>query len=617
MSLVDTPAPPPDIRRVRVLLALIMAGLLGIVSRLWYLQVARGEEMWRASEINRTRMIRRVPPRGQIEDRTGVVLATNRNQIVVYVVPEELKKNPGVLRRLASLLNRPEDEIEAAVEGSRGKPFDPVRIEVGIDIDTATRIEEQRGELPGVTVGPEPIRRYLDGPVFGHVLGQMGQISPEDLKRRRDVGYRGGDFCGQLGVERANDDVLRGFDGGREVEVDARGRIRHTVGNTDPIPGATVRLTIDAAVQRVAYQSLNDWVSKGKPGAAVALDPQTGAVIALVSTPSYDPNQFVAGVSRADWKKLSDDPLKPQINRAVSGGYAPGSTFKVITASAGLETGKAALDTTAYCTGAIYLGRWAKRCHKSGGHGSVDLMGAIEKSCDVFFYRLGQRLGPESIADYARRFGLGSRTNIDIMGPNDRRIETDGIVPDPEWKRAHKRGEWVGGETVDYAIGQAMLKCTPVQMCNVAATIGNGGTLYRPQLVQRVTSFQEPAHPKVVRQLTPEALKRVDVSSATLAKIVEGMRRVMGPSGTASQSALPGIEMAGKTGTAQMRKDGRMVNNAWFIGFAPLDKPKIAVCVFVETGGHGGATAAPIASKMIATYLHAKSDAQGDSGSTD
>jgi penicillin-binding protein 2 len=203
------------------------------------------------------------------------------------------------------------------------------------------------------------------------------------------------------------------------------------------------------------------------------------------------------------------------------------------------------------------------------------------------------------------------------MGPSDLRIETDGLVPDPEWKRAHKKGEWVGGETVDYAIGQAMLKCTPLQMCNVAAAIGNGGTLYRPQLVQKVTSFKEPLRPKVVRQLTPDPLKHVQVSSATLAKIVEGMRRVMGPSGTASHSTIPGIEMAGKTGTAQMRKDGRMVNNAWFIGFAPLEKPKIAVCVFVETGGHGGETAAPIASKMIATYLHAKADAQGDSSSTD
>lgn len=597
------------------MLALVLAGLGCIIFRLWYLQIAKGEEMWTASEINRTRQIRRVPPRGQIEDRNGVVLATNRNQIVVSVVPEEMRKNPGTLPKLAKLLNKSTEELEWAIESGKTTMFDPVRVEVGVEMDVATQIEEQHSELPGVSVGPEPIRKYVDGPVFGHLLGQLGQIKPDDLKKRRDVGYKPGDFCGQLGVERANDDVLRGYDGGREVEVNAKGRIIKDVGNIDPVPGATVRLTIDAAVQKVAYEALAGWVAKGKPGAAVAIDPQTGAVIALASCPSYDPNQFVTGISRADWKKLSEDPLKPQINRAISGGYAPGSTFKVITASAGLETHSIGVHDSEYCTGGMYLGRWLKRCHKSGGHGSVDMVEALQKSCDVYFYRLGQKLGPDNMAAYARKFGLGTRTKIDIMGENDPQIETSGLVPDPEWKRKHKRGEWVGGETVDYAIGQAMLKCTPLQMCNVAAAIGNGGTLYRPQLVQRVTAFKD-GRPTVARTLQPQILNKVDISEHTRSIIVEGMRAVMGPGGTAARSVIPGLEMAGKTGTAQMRKDGRMVNNAWFIGYAPADHPKIAVCVFVETGGHGGDTAAPIASKMIGTYLHmgaVNADATGSS----
>lgn len=608
MAIVDLPEHIPDLRRVYLLAGGMMLGIFAIIARLWYLQIAHGEEFRKASEVNRSRLIRHMAPRGQIVDRSGRVLATNRQQIIVSVVPEELPKDPQereeLLHRLASLLDMAPEALEETLGRNKQNRFDPVKVAVDVDIGLVTRIEEQRSRLPGVLVEQEPLRHYLDGARFGHLLGQMGEIPPEELKARRNEGYRPGDFCGKLGLERAYDKFLRGTDGGQKVEVDARGRMRRVLSNADPIPGATIKLTIDTSLQKVAYDALAPWAAKGKPGAAVALDPQTGAVLALVSVPSYDPNLFVRGISARDWKRLQSDPGLPQINRAISSAYAPGSTFKVITATAGLETGKITPHDHVYCRGSISLGRWRKRCHRRGGHGSVDLNAAIARSCDVYFYRLGQRLGPERMAAFARRFGLGTRTGIDLLREGDPQIERDGIVPDPAYKAARRLGRWVPGETVDYAIGQAMLACTPIQMCNVAAALANGGTLYRPQLVHSITAYDEEHRPHVVRRLTPQPIKRLAISAQTRALIVRGMVSVMQPGGTGSASAIPGLSMAGKTGTAEMYKKGRRVNNAWFIAFAPVEKPRIAVCVFVEAGGHGGAVAAPIARKIIAHYLN-------------
>jgi len=617
MAIVDLPEPILGKTRVRVFVALIAAGLLAILARLWYLQIAHGNELWEASRINQRRLIRRVPPRGQIEDRAGRVLATNRRQIVVFVTPNEIEKNPDVLPLLASLLNTPKQELEETIRKGKINAYDSVRVAVDVDIETATRIEEQRLSLPGVLISPEPIRYYPDGPLLGHLLGQMGEIAPEELRERREEGYRPGDFCGQLGLERAYDSSLRGMNGGRLIEVDARGRMRREVDNTDPIPGSTLTLTLDKELQKVAYQELQAQAAEGKPGAAVALDPNTGAVLALASVPSYDPNQFVNGISKANWKKIQDNPLLPQINRAINSAYAPGSTFKIVTAAAGLETGLIGPHDRTHCRGVMYVGRWPKRCHRRRGHGTVDLNEAIAGSCDIFFYRLGQRLGPERMAKYARRFGLGRRTGIDLLRPGDPQIERDGIVPDPAWKARTKRGPWYGGETVDYAIGQAMLACTPLQMCNVAAAIGNGGTLYRPQLVKRITEYDAQNRPRVVRVLKPQVIGKLGFSDSTLGILRQGMRSVMLPGGTAAHVALPGVAIAGKTGTAEAVRRGRRVDNAWFIAYAPAERPRIAVCVFVEGGGHGGTTAAPIARKIIAKYLNVKIDAAAGGASDD
>ncbi len=598
MNYLDTPQESPVARRPMHLLTVMLVGLACIVARLWYLQVARGDELLLASERNRSKLVRRMPPRGQILDSKGRLVAGNRARMVVTVVPDEVRKSPESLITLAALLGTTVDDLAGTITQNRVSAVDPVRVAEDVDMATVTAIEEHRSEMPGVDVGPEPVRFYPDGPLLGHILGQLGQVSREEIEKRKSSLYRPGDYSGKLGVERFYDDLLRGTDGGTNLEVDARGRPRRVLEERRPLPGASITLTIDRDLQRVAYEGLAEFARDGKPGAAVALDPRTGAVLALASVPSYDPNLFVRKVTSKDWNALNQDPRKPLINRAVGSAYAPGSTFKIVSASGGLETGATDRHTSDFCTGSIKLGRWTKRCHKHSGHGTVYLQSAMAKSCDVYFYHMGQRMGPDRLADFAHRFGLGKKTGIDLPG-----VELSGTVPSPEWKQKRFHEPWVGGDTVDYAIGQSMLTCTPLQMCNVTAAAANGGTLWRPQLVREILGEDAAGRDVVVQKLKPEKLGTTALSASTSGLIVRSLQSVMEPGGTASALAIPGIKMAGKTGTAQMRYRGQMVNNSWFVAFAPLENPVIAVCVFVERGGHGGDAAGPIARKMIAHHL--------------
>ena len=594
--------------RVRAFCAFFAIGVCVLLARLWYLQIALGDQLWVASEHNRTRLLRELAPRGQIEDRNGKILAANRQKIVVSVTPSEIPKDDtSLLPTLAKLLNVPLADLKETIEKGKINPYTPVRVAVDLDLHTATRIEERHLDLPGVTVGPEPIRYYPHGPMFGHLMGQMGQIPPEELKARWNEGYRPGDFCGKLGFERAYDQYLHGVDGGREIEVDARGRLKRELSEIEPIPGGTTRLWIDERVQRAAWEGLGEKAKLGHPGGAVAIDPQTGAVIALASYPSYDPNLFATGIKSKDYKKLQTDPLLPQINRAIYAATAPGSTFKMITAAAGLEHGLITPSSSVHCGGGISLGgRWFKRCHKTSGHGSVRLNDAIAKSCDVYFYLLARRLGDKRLAEMARKWGLGSRTGLDIVRPNDIELESAGIVPDAEFKRARYKDEWRDGDIVDFGIGQSMLGCTAIQMANTASAMANRGVIYRPQLVKEIVGYQKDGKARAVRKFKPEVLHKLDLKPETWNLVVQGAVSVMQPGGTAYSSSIPGLTMAGKTGTAQRKSRGKMRNNAWFIGWAPVEDPKIAVCVYVQEGGHGGTDAAPIAKKMIAAYLNLK-----------
>jgi penicillin-binding protein 2 len=590
---------------------LTITACAAILARLWYLQIVKGDELLEASERNRTRVLRRIPPRGLITDAEGHVLATTRSRIVVSVLPEECGKDAQLLARLAQLLHVPEADLKAAYVENKIDAFQPVPVAFNVGLDVATRIEERLFSLRGVLIGPEPMRSYPAGPAFGHVLGYVGQCSADDLAKRASAGYRRGDACGKTGVEGGPfDGRLRGSDGGTTVEVDAEGRVQGELATSDPVAGATLRLNIVGRLQRLAYSLLMQHAQRGHPGAAVAMDPRTGRVLALVSAPSYDPATFEGGIARAEWKALRESPLKPLINRATGSASAPGSVFKLFTAIAGLETGRTSLYDSAYCSGVIYLGRWPKRCHKRSGHGTVSFTEAVAKSCDVFFYRLGQRLGPDTMARYARLMGFGAKTGIDLPY-----VDSPGTVPDSRWKERRKLGPWVGGDTVDYAIGQAMLGCTPLQVCNAVCAIANGGTLYTPQIVGSVIehSADGEEHEEVIE---PKVIRRLNLRPGTLSAVVQAMEAVMRPGGTASHCAIPGVRVAGKTGTAQRRRRGEYVDDAWFVAFAPVENPRIAVCVRVEEGGHGGTTAAPIAQKLISEYLGIKPASVSDTVQT-
>jgi penicillin-binding protein 2 len=366
--------------------------------------------------------------------------------------------------------------------------------------------------------------------------------------------------------------------------------------------GKTVQLNLDLRLQRLATEELSKYASVGKPGAAVALDPTNGRVLALVSVPGYDPNQFIGGISKTDWDALQKHKLKPQINRSVGSAYAPGSVFKLMVAAEALDLGLISQGTSFKCDGVYKVGTWSKHCHKRAGHGYVDLERAIASSCDIYFYRVGQLMGPERLAKCAKRYGFGSKTEIDIAGENDG-IERSGTVPDPEWKLKRKLGPWVGGDTVDYAMGQSMLTVTPLQLCRAVAAIGNGGTLYRPQLVRRILSRDDKGAGKVEFEPKVTPMGEIGITERSRNFVLRAMETTVAH-GTAGSAQVAGIRVLGKTGTAQMVSDGHLVDNAWFVALAPAENPKIAVCVFVEAAGHGGDIAAPIARKLIARYMN-------------
>jgi len=583
-----------------------------LVARLWYLQIVHGEELLRSSEANRTRVVRRVPPRGVILDARGRVLATSRPRITVRVAPEEVKKHPELLPRVAELLDTPYKELLQRYEENRTDAYQPVQLAADVTMEQATRLEEHRHSLPGLTVGPEPTRTYLVGEAFGHVLGYVGKCSERDLKERAEAGYLPGDICGKAGLEGGPyDKELRGKDGSVTYEVDALGRVYGELGSRDPVPGATLRLSLRADLQAVAYEQLAPYLRQGHAGAVVAMEPSTGAVLAMVSLPSYDPRHFEGGIPRKRWRALQSNPLRPLINRATAMAVAPGSVFKVVTALAGLERRQTSIYDGTYCSGVIYLGKWPKRCHRRSGHGRVDFTEALAKSCDVFFYRLGQRLGPDNLARYARLMGFGKKTGLDIAGG-----ETAGIVPDPQWKRKRGYGQWVGGDTVDYAIGQAMLAVTPLQVCNAVCAIANGGTLYQPHLVREIIRHDRSGK-ATAEAVRPKVLRRLPFSQRNIAAVQRAMEAVVQRGGTGTAAALPGVRVAGKTGTAQRRTREGMVNDAWFAAYAPAESPRIAVCVFIEAGGHGGEVAAPVARAVMAHYLNIRLEATVGAGSTE
>ncbi len=602
VHVVSREVPPEFQLRMAVAIGVVCAAFALVGLRLWYLQVERGAQMRYYSEKNRIRLVRVPAPRGVVYDRNGEILIDNRPSFDVVFVPEDAgERRRQVLRTLAGYLGEEEAGLHQGVRAPGGdrERYQGIVLRRDVDWQGVVALETHQLDLPGVSLRVAPKRYYPFGPLGAHLLGYVGEVSKSELAQ--DEGdYLGGDMVGKAGLEKAFDKDLRGEPGDQQVEVDALGRRVRVLQEEPDRSGGTLTLTLDRDLQEAADRALGE-----ADGAIVALDPRSGEVLAMVSHPAYDPNVFARGIRSAEWRALVEDKKHPLNNRAVQGVFPPGSTFKVAVATGALEEGVVTPFTGVTCAGGIPFGKHFFRCWKKGGHGPVNLHKAIVESCDVFFYQVGRRLGVDGIAEYAHRLGLGLPTGIAL--PH----EQIGTIPDTEWKRRRFSQPWFEGETLSVAIGQGYVTVTPLQMANLAATLANGGTRRRPFYVKRVVGVDGK-----VLEVEPEVLGQAHLKKSTLAQVREGMRDVvMSESGTGKKARVPGIEVAGKTGTSQVVKMGEdraranrgaqvMRDHAWFIAFAPFDAPEIAIaCIVEHAGGGGGAFAAPVVQQVLAHYF--------------
>lgn len=567
--------------------------LMGL--RLWFLQGVYGDYYRDLSENNRTRTIRTASPRGMIFDRDGRILVRNRAAFNIGLFMEDTPNPDEMVLHLAGLAQR---DVDAVVEqfrrGRATRPFEPRVVLPDVSRARLARIKVNTHSLPGVMVSTVPTRRYPNGSLAAQLFGYTREISKEQLLQMGSP-YRAGDEVGQAGIEKQYESVLRGTAGYVQVEVDARGTRRGELGIVDETVGGDLYLTIDLDVQRAAESALAGW-----RGAAVAMIPNTGEVVALASTPTFDANLFSGHVSAIDWNALMQDPLKPMRNRAIANIYPPGSTIKLLWGLVGLQEGVITPSTRVNCPGSYQLGGRRYHCHKRGGHGLVDLRTAITVSCNVYFYHLGQALGIERLSKYIKAFGFGSKTGIDVPG------EEAGVGPSPEWKRRLYAEPWYPGDTIPVSIGQGYLVVTPLQMATAISALANGGALVQPHLVKRIvhraTGQDELVTPPIRSELSIKREHFETVRTAA-ADVVSAER------GTGKRAALQSVAVAGKTGTAQVKAgagkqtDPRFQDHAWFVSFAPVVDPQLVVVVVVENAGGGGANAAPVVREIMKQFF--------------
>jgi penicillin-binding protein 2 len=525
-------------------------------------------------------------PRGILFDRRGVPLVDNRPAFTLSLIPRELDRDPErrkvALGRVAALLGIPYRELEESAARVPPDSLLPVRVRRGLTLDDVAKIEEWKLELPGVIVEVEPQRTYPTSRFAAHLLGYVREANEEQLKQGR---YRRGDMVGQTGLERLLDEYLRGRDGGESIEVDAMGRPVRLVQQTDPHPGAQVITTLDRRIQEAAEQAL-----EGRAGAIVVMDPRNGDVIAMASAPAYPIDRFTGTIDRDAWLAVVRDPEHPMLNRALQTQYAPGSVFKIVVTAAGLQEGTLTPMDRVHCGGQFHLGAWTFKDWKEGGHGTVDLHRAMAQSCNIFFYQAGLKVGGATIAKYASLFGFGHLTGVDLQS------EKPGFLPQPKVKRG--RQIWQAGETVNMSIGQGALLVTPIQVARFMSAVANGGVLWKPRLVQRV----ERGSQGVVYNDPGQVTGNVELSPIVWAFLKQSLWSVVNEGGTGAAARIPGLDVAGKTGTAQMianSKASRGEDHAWFAAFAPVNEPEVVVVVLVERGGKGGQVAAPIARKIL------------------
>jgi penicillin-binding protein 2 len=588
--------------RLTILQFLIVALFSVLAISFWVLQVVQHAKFEEMAENNHQRTLPLRAPRGIIFDRSGHVLVENRHSYSISIVREHSKDLNRTVRLLAAVLRLDEGGVRDIVNRHRREPtYQPIMILQDASLAQVAAVTARRldFELPDVVVEQVPTRRYPER-MGAHLFGYVGEVSDKDVTEGDSL--KSGDIVGQSGVEKVYNSLLMGEDGAKRVVVNSVGREIRTLDEDPPSEGKRLQLTIDYDVQKAVQDGFR---TSGYNGAAVIMDPRSGDVLAFTSVPSYDPNAFAAGIDRATWASLNTDELRPLQDRAIQGRYSPGSTFKLAVATAAVEEGVVTPDFKVYCPGhAVFFGRSFQCSLPNGrGHGTVDMRTAIEHSCNVYFYTVGNMVGIDKIHKWATLLGLGEKTGIDL--PN----EVQGIVPSPEWKKAKTGEKWYAGETISVSIGQGQVSLTPVSMAVYISTIANGGTRFTPRLLKAVDDGNgwkpvPPLPPRSTVELKPE----------TMQMLRDALFRVVNANGTGGGARIVGYDVSGKTGTAQVislegaksakgKTEKDLRDNGWFVFFAPRDNPQIAGAVFVEHGGHGGVTAAPIAKHVLQTFF--------------
>ncbi len=569
-----------------------------LFSRLGYLQIFKGEYFKNLSENNRIRIQEIAAPRGIIYDRAGISLVDSFPSFDVSLFRQDVSDTRSLIPVLSRALSLSPERLQVKLDGAKGSlASHPLKLKANISREELAMVETRRLDLPGVMVDMVIRRNYPYENLAAHLIGYLGEISQEELEEEEFINHKIGYFIGKYGIEHKFELDLKGENGGRQIEVNALGRKVRVWGQVEPNPGNNLFLTLDIELQKAAEEAM-----MGKKGALVAMDPQNGDILALVSKPDFDPNLFARRISPENWKRISENSSHPLQNRAIQGQYPPGSVYKIIMAIAGLEEKIITPETTFQCSGALPFGNRDYLCWKKEGHGRVNLRRAIVESCDVYFYNLGLRLGVDRIAKYAMGLGLGRVTGFPLGH------EKPGLIPTSSWKMKRFGIPWQAGENLSIAIGQGFNLVTPLQVACTLSALANGGKLYRPRIVQSIKA----PHGETLKEFPPDDAKTLHISPETLEILREALWGVVNsPGGTGGKARIDGFDVAGKTGTAQVvqRREGRGEPNiaehqdhAWFACFAPARQPQITVVALIEHGGHGGAVAAPVAKKVLENY---------------
>ncbi len=594
-------------KRTDIVTAVIIFFIAIIIARLWFLQIHKGTEYRQLADSNRVRMVDVIASRGNILDWQGRTIVTNKPSFNIVWVKEDSPDPDQVIKKLSRILNEEIVVLLKRVREAADNPRHiPILLKEDIDWKTLVYIENNHFELPGIRIEVLPRRDYLYDDMASHLIGYLGEINQKELEQKKGENYQPGDQLGKRGMEKLYEENLRGEKGTVYMEVDAHGFEQRRLKGKETLPGNDIQLTIDLDLQLEAEKAMGD-----KAGAVIAMDVNSGRLLAFTSSPPLKLKNFIGGISKKNWQALLNNPKRPLVYKTIQGQYPPGSTYKIVTALAGLARGVITKDTVFYCSGSMKFGNRRYGCWKKGGHGPVSLHRALAESCDVYFYQVGLKVGVDSLAEYAKSLGLGHKTGIAFE------YEKSGLIPTSNWKKMAKGEAWQEGETLSIAIGQGFDLVTPLQIALMTSAVVNGGILYRPQLIDRIMGPEG----EIVSTYEPVVDGEIVGMDRYLGLIRKGLvGAVNDKRATGKKARLKDITVGGKTGTAQVVRMEKYEetneedvpykyrDHAWFTSYAPAEKPEIAVTVLVEHGGHGGSVAAPVAQKVLERYFAKKNE---------